>query len=104
MSVGGNDASVIKVVETQSMVMHCSAVDLPANTTVQDYCWMHMNQGASNLSGAILQGHSLFIPSISYMDHLGDYQCGITLSTGGKVDSNNLVTLKPSEFCDKFVS
>ena len=92
LSVVGNDGSSIKVFVGQSMTMSCSA-----STAVSHYHWMHMNQPISNTSaGLLLQGALLTIPSISYMNHLGDYQCGVTSSTGGHHNSN-IVNLMPSK-------
>lgn len=99
VSVAGNDDSAIKVVEGQGMSMTCTTVNLPAGVTVQRYHWMHMNQAVSNANSVMLHGsrnESLAILSLSYIIHLGDYQCGITLSTGERHHSN-IITLKASK-------
>lgn len=92
VSVAGNDDSAIKVVESQSVSMRCTAVNLPAGVTVQRYHWMHMNQAISDANG-----DSLVILTLSYMNDLGDYQCGITVSTGERYNSN-IIALKASKF------
>jgi hypothetical protein len=102
VSVDGSDASVIKVLEIQSMVMRCNVVDPPSgNISIHQYHWTreypqgllhHINDG----SRVVLQGGSLSIMSFSYLNDLGDYQCSVTLSTGERVYSN-LISLIPSK-------
>lgn len=81
------------------MTMNCAAINLPSGATVQNYHWTLMNQAVSGVDGLYLRGsknESLAIGSLSYLDHLGDYQCGMTLSTGNQYNSN-IITLAPSK-------
>lgn len=109
VSIAGNDNSAVRVHSGQNMSMGCSAVNLPTGITVRNYHWTLMSRETrrelSSVDGVTLHGshnESLVIPSLSYIHHLGDYQCGMTLSTGEQYNSN-IITLTPSRFTRKSI-
>ena len=86
-----------EVYADQPIEMDCAVVQLPASTIVTSYHWTMMELPLAGVKGVTIVNNSLRIPFLSYMHHLGDYQCEITLSTGKKYNSNT-ITLTPSEY------
>lgn len=100
LSIVGNDNPEVKVYSGQSMKMHCTAVNVPTGISVSGYHWTLASRDISSIQGVELQdsrNKTLAILSLSYIHHLGDYQCRMTLSTGDQFHSN-VVILTPSKF------
>ena len=109
ITVGGDaeivGASTFKVREGQGVEMNCSVTDLPAGTAVFSYQWLFTN-GVVPAAGNTFQGSqnspSLFIADVSYLNHLGEYYCIATTSTGQQVRSS-VITLAASEIVIKIL-
>ncbi len=99
IAIPGNAESTLRVYQGQSVLIQSVAVNIPEGITVLSYQWTFMSQAVSHLSLQGSRNASLSISNLSYLEHLGDYQCTMTLSTGEQYNSN-IISLTASKSID----